>query len=219
MLTHLLDLVFSCLAPPRCRACGLPLFGHRNPHLCPVCAKEVEWLEGDCGKGENTEDLDGVVAVARYRKGVQNLVRDFKYKGETALAEPLARMMAARVRGTDFFQTLGLAAPVALHPKRRRERGFDQAKMLAAAVARETGLPAKHDLLARTAHTRPQANLHRDERLRNMRNVFTADESAAAGKRILLIDDVMTTGSTLGDCARACRRAGAAGVYALVFAR
>lgn len=235
----LFEAAFSCFAPPRCRSCRAPLFAHDNPYLCPSCAGAMQWIGGAaCGRcGFPAEPsgrrgrggcvrcrgkklhLDAAIAVARYRHGARNLVRSFKYGGETELGRPLAGMMAERLRGADFFGELDVIAPVAPHPERTRQRGFDQAKILADRVAEATGLAVRHDLLERRTRTAPQALLRRAERLRNMKGVFAANGDGARGRRILLVDDVMTTGATMADCARACRKAGALEVYGLVFAR
>lgn len=233
----IIDGAFSCLAPPRCRSCRAPLLGHDNPYLCPACAAAVEWIgDGACrGCGfpagphaahaenclrcrDKKLNLTAAVAVARYRHGARNLVRSFKYGGETELARPLAALMAERLRAADFFSGVDMVVPVALHPKRRRERGFDQARMLAEPVATLVGLPCRPGVVKRVRHTTPQAALHRAQRLENMKGAFTADESLK-GRRVVLVDDVMTTGATMADCARACREAGATRMYALLFAR
>lgn len=229
---------FSCLAPSRCRSCRKPLFDHDNPYLCPACAAAVDWIgDGACrGCGfpagpyaahtdrclrcrDKKLNLTAAVAVARYRHGARNLVRLFKYGGETELARPLAGLMAERLRGADFFGDMDMIVPVALHPKRRRTRGFDQAKILAGLVAARVGLPCRAGVVKRVRHTTPQAALHRTERLENMKGAFTADENVLKGRRVALVDDVMTTGATMADCARACRAAGATRVYAVLFAR
>ncbi|MDR1745642.1 MAG: ComF family protein, partial [Planctomycetota bacterium] len=228
----LFEAAFSCFAPPRCRSCRAPLFAYDNPYLCSSCAGKVRWIGGGaCGKcgfpaGQPHEDgaflrdgcarcrgktlhLDAAIAVARYQDGAGNLIRSFKYGGETELGRPLAGMMAERLRGADFFEKIDLIAPVALHPERKRERGFDQAKILADRVAKATGLASRDDVLERRTRTMPQASLHRKERLRNMEGVFAANGDRVCGRRILLVADVLTTGATMADCARACREAGA----------
>lgn len=234
---RLADTIFSCLAPPRCRACGAPLFDHDNPYLCAACAGNMRWigdgacrscgfpagpyatLGRDCRRCRGRRlGLTATAAVARYRGAARNLVMALKYGGDTELALPLAGMMADRLRGMDFCSRVEVAIPVALHEPRQRRRGFDQAELLGGLVARRLGIESRRGL-RRTRATRPQASLGRVERLRNMTGVFVADPGAVAGKRILLVDDVLTTGATLADCARACREAGATNVYALVFAR
>lgn len=230
------DCLAACLSPPRCRGCHTPLFNHANPYLCPSCAAGIDWIgDGACrGCGypagphaEHGDDchrcrgkkprLTTAAAVARYRNAARDLVLRLKFRGETEIAGPMAGLMAKRLGRRDF-PAIDLVLPVALHPSRRRQRGFDQAALLAEHVGRLLGLPADAGLLRRTRPTTPQATLHRSARLINMQGAFSASPETA-GKSVLLIDDVMTTGSTMAECARACREAGARRVSALVFAR
>lgn len=144
-------------------------------------------------------------------------MRALKFHAETEIAPLLGGLLAERLRRADFDK-IDLVLPVPLHPERRRTRGFDQAELIARATAREMSLPMRRDLLEKVRHTRPQALLRREQRLANMAGAFRV-AGTLPGANILLIDDVMTTGATMGDCARACREAGAARVYALTFAR
>ena len=237
ILSHLAEAAFACLTPPRCRACHAALFGRKNPFLCRSCAESVFWIGPgacrgcgfpsgphaihgrDCFRcGGNRLNLTGAISVARYRGGARGLVLSFKFGGETELAAPLAGLMAERLRHAEFAGSFDLILPVALHPARRRLRGFDQAQLLAENIARSCGVPTADGVLRRTQHTRPQATLRREARLENMAGAFAVD-GGLEGKRVLLVDDVMTTGATMAECARACREAGARRVYALTFAR
>lgn len=229
--------IFAPFAPPRCRSCRAPLYGHDNPYLCAACAGAVSWLDSracrGCGfpAGPHATHaaecfrchggrlrLTGAVGVARYRAGARELVLSLKFRGETELAAPMGELMAERFLAADFIGGVDAVLPVALHPARRRRRGFDQAWLLAERVSVRIGVPAAQGVLRRTVHTKPQAMLRRHDRLVNVTGAFVAAE-ALAGKRVLLVDDVMTTGATMAECARACRQAGATRVYALVFAR
>jgi ComF family protein len=145
-------------------------------------------------------------------------VRRLKYQQERHLATPLAALLldclAARPLAVDVL------VPVPLDPARGRERGYNQAALLAAPVAKALGLPALPDVLQRTRPTRPQVGLNAGERRANVRGAFACgNPSAVAGRRVLLVDDVMTTGATLEACADALTAAGAAQVYGLVVAR
>ncbi|MDR1519906.1 MAG: ComF family protein [Planctomycetota bacterium] len=228
--------VISCLAPPRCRCCRAPLLDHANPFLCADCAAGVGWigagacrgcgfpagphaeLGGDCShcRGKNL-GFTAAAAVARYRRGARKLVLALKFGGETEIARPMAGLMAERLRSAGFGD-IDWIVPASLHPARRRLRGFDQSRLLAAHLSRETGIPLRWDLLRRIRPTRPQSTLSRAARFENAQGAFAASPEIAGG-RALLVDDVMTTGATLRDSARACRQAGASRVYALVFAR
>lgn len=226
----------SGIAPPRCRGCRAPLFDHGNPFLCRECVDRMSWIgAGACPRcgypaGPHADHkrgcrrcrgrhalLDGTAAVARYRGGARSLVKSLKFRGETELAEPMAGLMAERFAAASIGP-VDVIVPVVLHVSRRRERGFDQSLLLGRGLSRRLGVPLGPNLLERRRDTRPQARLRRDERLRNMEGAFRAD-AGVSGRRLLLVDDVTTTGATLRECARICREAGAKKVWALVFAR
>lgn len=234
---RVLGIAFDLVTPDRCRLCGGPLFDHANPYLCPECLAGVPWigpgacrgcgfpagpgasLGGNCRRcAHGRLRLDGAAAVARYRGGAKRLVKALKFRGETRLAAPMAGLMAERYRNSHFFGAVDVLLPVSLHGERLLRRGFDQSVLLARTLSGLTALPVREGTLRRTRTTSPQANLRRAERLINLDGVFEAAEKLD-GERVLLIDDVLTTGATVADCARACRQAGAARVYALTFAR
>jgi ComF family protein len=117
-------------------------------------------------------------------------------------------------RGADLF------VPVPLHRRRRRERGFNQAGVLAEELSRLTGMPVLSDALSKTINIRPQTSLRSEARRANIRGAYrVARPEAVRGKTIVLVDDVCTTGSTLGECARVLRKAGAADVRGVTIAR
>jgi ComF family protein len=142
------------------------------------------------------------------------VVHALKYEGRRSLARPLARLM--RRRGADVLDGADYLVPVPLHPSRRRQRGFNQAEDL----ARHIGLPVL-SALRRTRATRPQLDLPAAQRHRNVRRAFALTQGGrhAAGRTVVLVDDVSTTGATLQACARVLKEAGAAEVRALTAAR
>lgn len=229
--------VFAFLAPHRCRACGSALFGHGNPFLCPACLAEMLWIGGGACRGcgypagpgarhrrrcfrcrDGNLRLTAAASVARYRGGARGLVKSLKFRGETGIVDLLSTLMARRLSETDFARSIDFIVPVRLHESRRRERGFDQALFLARGVGRIARIEVRPDVLRRVRATPPQAALRRRERLTNLENAFAVQEDIS-GAGVLLIDDVMTTGATLAECARVCREAGASRIYGLTFAR
>jgi ComF family protein len=120
-----------------------------------------------------------------------------------------------RLRGRQF----DLIVPVPLHPARQRERGFNQASLLAELLARQSSIPLK-PLLERIRYTNTQTALDRSERMENLHNAFRLRKNVdVRGLRVLLVDDVLTTGSTMNECARVLKRAGALSVYGATAAR
>lgn len=164
-------------------------------------------------------------SIARYRASAEDdpaslpaLIRRHKYGLDQAIGRALAEFL-----GPDLPITgaeLDIVVPVPLHRRRLWWRGFNQAALLAAEVARRLDLPIDTGVLVRVRATNPQTYRHHDERRRNVRRAFEARNPARlSGKRILLVDDVMTTGATAEECARTLLDAGAAAVDVFTLAR
>jgi ComF family protein len=144
----------------------------------------------------------------------------FKFQGKRAVARPLGDLLAEAGAGYPSARGAGLVVPVPLYPDRERERGFNQAALLAERLGRLWGVAVAAHALERTVATPAQTGLSAEERRRNVRGVFAAPRPArVAGQRVLLVDDVLTTGATADACARALMRAGAAEVGVLTVAR
>ena len=153
-----------------------------------------------------------------YSEGVlREAIHAFKYDGITALAAPLADLMADYWK--DHPMAIDVAVPVPLHRSRERRRGFNQAVHLARELSARVGITVDEGILMRHRRTAAQVSLDVTERQQNVRDAFTCVGQGAAGKDVLLIDDVCTTGSTLEACAVALRRGGARSVRALTLAR
>ncbi len=207
-----LDLLF----PPRCVGCG------RGGHwFCPACvAAIVPAPAGDVG----LEPLAGLWVMGLYEDPLRVAIQALKYEGRRQVAGPLGRLLAATYQqqmqrnAPAQFDTL---LPVPLHPRRQAERGYNQAALLARRLAREAGLSLREDVLRRSRQTPPQVGLDRARRRANVAGAFTCPPGhpALAGKTLLLVDDVCTTGATLAACAEALRAAGARDVWALTLAR
>lgn len=163
--------------------------------------------------------MAAIIPACRYEGLARELLRRFKYGREECLAVPLADLLMRvfrddRIRGCSFRSLV----PVPLHPRRQRERGFNQAELLARLVARETGIPLAGPL-RRVRETAPQAGFDREERIRNLLGAFESKLFVKPGGDYLLVDDVSTTGSTLDVCAEALLSAGAGRVFAIAVAR
>ncbi len=149
---------------------------------------------------------------------MRQAIYQFKYGHFKALAAPLGRLLGS------YLEKEPLAAdvlvPVPLHSGRLRDRGYNQSDLLAAELGRLCGLPVVSDCLVRLRHTKPQVKTTGAiERQRNLAGAFGCRDGRLAGKRVLLIDDVCTTGATLSSCAIALREAGASLVWGLALAR
>jgi len=196
------------LPPAHCRYCGRP-FDTMVPsvHVCARCRKKKPIY-------------DQALAAGLYEGALRSAIHRLKYSGRPELARPLAAFMAGRLGPPFFPPQVDLILPVPLHRKRLRERGFNQALLLARKLFHEYQPLIRFDLLLRTRWTEPQVNLKGPERLANVRRAFALSDPAAAKKRsVLLMDDVYTTGATVNECARVLKKAGAAQVLVLTLAR
>lgn len=215
--------------PSRCVSCR-----RLGSHFCRICRGQAV-LVGDaicvrCGRPTTERctcheckrtppgPLRGMRGAVFYGGPVAFAIQGFKYQGRTALSRPLAAFL------NGYLETHAVSfdclVPVPLHPERLAVRGYNQSELLAHELGRTRRLPVRTDLITRARHTQPQVTLSRQQRVENVRDAFApARPGLLQGERVLLIDDVCTTGSTLQGCAQALRAAGAGDIWALAVAR
>ncbi|MCK6421681.1 MAG: ComF family protein [Aquabacterium sp.] len=189
---------------------------------CPRCAARVA-TPGACCAACLLEPppLDRSVTVADYGHPWNRLIPEFKFQGRVELAAWMARVLADAV-SRDGTAMPDWIVPIPLGPKRLRERGYNQAWELARRVARHLGLPGQADVLARLVDTPHQVGASREERHRNLAQALIVEPrwiGPMRGRRVALVDDVVTTGATVAAAARVLRQAGAAEVQAWMLAR
>ena len=199
---------FSEITSPLCTVCGRP-FASKNEedHPCEDCLRKRPFF-------------DMVRAPFLYEGGIMEAIHQFKYAGRAHLADSLGPLLASFVKEWMEMTAECLTIPVPLHPKRLRERGFNQSLLLARHVASLLRTELDFLSLRRIRYTQPQTGLKSEERKRNVRKAFEiTNQEAVKGRNVLLVDDVTTTGSTLNECARVLSRAGAEKVCGIVLAR
>ena len=186
---------------PYCQRCGAPLAAG---YLCSACISYPM-------------TIDGIRSVFRFEGTVRQAIHQFKYRHIKAMAGTLGQLLAEHLRS--YPLTGDVLMPVPLHPKRLRERGYNQAALLAKEINRITGVPVIDGLLVRQRDTVTQARAANAlERRANVRDAFGCRQELD-GRNMLLIDDVCTTGATLDACALALKAAGATSVWGLTAAR
>lgn len=186
--------------------------------VCPCCGRGQTAHESTCEVcAHHALSLRQVRAALLYAEPTTTLIHQMKYEGYFALAQPLGRIMVERWPA--WSMSVDLIVPVPLHEKRERRRGYNQANLLAQHLAAGVGLPVESRALIRTRHTRPQVELGPQERAENVRDAFAADERHVAGRHVLLVDDVFTTGATMVSAAGALLGGGAAAVSAYCLSR
>ncbi len=206
-IRNLASSALDLLYPRKCAGCG-----RTGTFLCDVCIAEAPRAADTVGVG-----LQLVLAPFEMQGAAQKAVHRLKYNGVRALAAPMGIAMAQHLERHGVAPDL--IVPVPLHRSRQRERGYNQAALLAREVGGWMRVPVNEKLLVRTAEAPPQArSATRQERHANVAGAFEAQEDAS-GLSIVVVDDVTTTGATLQACASALRNANARRVWGLTFAR
>lgn len=211
-----LQLLLDLLYPPKCPFCGRVL-ERGEEGWCASCQEELPWTEP--GGGKSVEGCAACLSPLWYRDGAREGMHRYKFGGGRSHARLFGELMAQCLRDR-WDGPVDLITWAPLHPKRKKERGYDQAELLAQRVGGLTGLPVESTLEKHRA-TAVQSQTEGDEaRKANVRGAYRALPGLdLTGKRVVLIDDVATSGATLAECAAALRAAGADCVVGLTFAR
>jgi ComF family protein len=214
--------------PPRCVGCGkggsfvCTRCFHTLPHISsPVCTR--------CGKPETSGPfcptcwgwasyIDGIRSPFRFDGAIRQAIHDFKYRNLRAIAPHLAELLFSYLQTNPV--TGNVLVPVPLHPRRLRNRGYNQSTLLAGELGRLAGIPLEKGCLVRSRHTSAQTRtVNVEQRKRNVAGAFQCVTNNLNGNQVILIDDVCTSGSTLEACAIAIKSAGAVSVWGLTLAR
>ena len=223
-LAALPRLVADIVFPPACLSCNAPLEAARHS-TCPRCREAIrdvdEWDERYRSALESLNAggvAAGFVAAWYFEEGgpVQALIHALKYEGMTGLGGDFGRALGERIRDSGYGGA-DAVVPLPLHRSRLRERGFNQAECIARGISSVTGIPVAGSLVRRSRLTQSQTSLSPAERSANLRGAFRG-AGRAAGATLLLVDDVVTTGATMRECALALRAAGARAVVACAVA-
>jgi ComF family protein len=236
--------VFSVAFPSDCRICSLPLTNISRLPVCEECLDSIEPVrapqcvqcgerllpaqllmgDGRChGCREFDPDFDRAVSFGEYAGALRGLIHLLKYDNVLPAAPVLGRLLADAITQLSFDSgdAKPLLVPVPLHSSKRGERGFNQAELIVRSAAKR--LPERLEIamvLKRQKPTHSQVGLTREERVANMRDAFrVTDPERVKGRTVIVVDDVMTTGTTVSECARVLKKAGAERVWAATVAR
>lgn len=240
VLGTLLRRAVDLILPADCAGCGAAAAGAAVPFFCGACWSQIEPIRGPvcprCGWPFPSEialthsprhvcgpcrlrppAFTEARSLYAYAPPLRDAIHLLKYRGKVTLAGTLGDLMA---EGYEPPAALEVIVPVPLHPARLRDREFNQSLLLADRLNRRLGLRVSPMGLVRLHATTPQTELSRSARLKNLRHAFAVpDPDRLAGKTVLLVDDVFTTGATVNECAKTLRKAGAGDVFVVTLAR
>ncbi len=205
--------------PPLCHLCEAYL--HPDEKLiCNTCWQSLRRAAPDAQAAGNDFDLDGVYSLWEFGDGVQRIIHEIKFNRKKSLADKVGFELASLVAENQALREVDVIIPLPLHHTRRRIRGYNQSHLLSIPISARAGFPIVEAAVRRVKSTKPQARLSARKRLDNVKGAFmVTDPERVAGKRVLLVDDVVTTGATLNACALALQAAGAGRVVALTVAK
>jgi ComF family protein len=234
IFTNLADIIF----PPKCIGCGV-VFDGNNSHFCGHCFAKINFIKsplchccgipylGDeesnhlCGNCISTKPhFISARAVGQFDGVLLDAIHQFKYRGNIAIGKALGELMAENEYPSLNIKEYSLIIPVPLHLKRLKERGFNQSAILAKTLAKKFRMPLDITSFKRCAYTEPQVRLKKQEREANVKGAFeVTDRRKIAGQKVILVDDVYTTGNTVKECARMLVKNKAEQVAVLTLAR
>ena len=218
MLVQLARGLTSLLFPRVCFECRQPVEESVSGLFCPACLAGLPLCSPSWRPGFGP--IDGAASPFLYTGPCRELILALKYQGRLSVVPFLAGRMAEEAVRLAGEKPADWVIPVPLHPVRLRERSFNQAELLARAVSKRLELPCREDLLIRCRATLPQAELTKNQRIQNVRGAFDLrPDPNLQGKNLLLVDDVLTTGSTAETCAALLKSAGARRVLVLTAVR
>lgn len=222
-LGTVLDYAAKVLFPPKCIFCGKVLNIDADVEICADCLKKISFIDDmdiKSGKFWSQKNwYDGVICVCQYNSIVKSSIIRYKFYNRSSYYRTFGKILADRVRKTVKLSEFDLIISVPLHRSRESKRGYNQSRLISKVLSRELGLKESSNLLVRIRDTSSQSLLDRKDRLDNLRGAFKVrNEDAVRNKRILLVDDVMTTGATINECSKVLKKAGAVKVVAAVIA-
>lgn len=203
-----------------CDGCGSGLLSIDAPY-CERCAQPLGTPVASCPACRGrTFYFEGAFSAFEFNRPLQDLIHLLKYRNRPGIGRFLGSLLAKRVEQEPGIPHITGVLPVPLHPLRRRERGYNQSACIARGISDVTGIPVLKNVLGRGRNTPTQTSLSPEARMANVSGVFeVARPDAVCGATVALVDDIFTTGATIGSCARALLQAGAGRVFALTVAR
>lgn len=215
------ELLLNFFFPLQCVICGKLLSADNRNRVCEDCWSRIIYLQRPI---DIRLSLESIWSVGVYDGVLKELIHQFKYKQKKYLANPLGKLLVDFVGKNLKELKFDYIVPIPLEKSRQKKRGYNQAELLARILGEAINRPVLGHLVERRKKTKPQFGLKREERFENLSGAFEISESGEgtippiAGKVILLLDDLATTGATLDECAKTLKRAGVSEVYGLVLA-
>jgi competence protein ComFC len=215
----LIERILRLLYPAKCMVCETILKEESAAFLCESCKKDLKRYGRGFHKAYGLPDIDGLFAAFIYADGIETAIHAFKFKNQPGLSETISLLLFEELNKHGSLPEFDYIVPVPMHPRKKRQRGYNQSELIARQLGEYFDKEVRTDVLIKTRYTRPQSRLKRKERMHNLEGAFSINpDISVEGKRILLVDDVLTTGTTINTCAKILKDMGAVLIYGIVIA-
>lgn len=219
MFNYVLNLIF----PPKCIFCGEILSASVKINICGSCFNKIPFMKENYLRRSNEphagESCDAIVCVCEYSGIIKEAIRRYKFSNKSSYYRVFGKLLSDKVKKMTNFWKFDIIISVPLHKDRESFRGYNQSYLISKILSKGLGIEESSYLLKRMVRTDTQSLLSRNERIFNVRGAFkVADPGKVKGKTILLVDDILTTGSTINECSRVLKENGASCVVAAVIA-
>lgn len=219
----MLSQIINVLFPSKCIFCGTLLGISKELDICETCFKKLPFFDADAvetgGILHINGWIDGAICLFEYTGIVRESIARYKYRNKPGYYRTFAKMLSHKVQKVTNYCNFDIIISVPLHKNRERTRGYNQSYLISRFLSKELKIPEKSRLLVRTRDTGSQSLLGRQQRHANIKDAFAVYKPGKVkGKKILIVDDILTTGNTLNECSRVLKEAGAKSVTAAVIA-
>lgn len=209
--------------PPRCAFCNTLLKVGTPIYICEECAEEIGYYNNCINSLNLPRNIeiycDGMVCVGRYSDSLKNSLKRFKFSSKLSYYRAFGKLLALKVQNTLQLNQIDMIIPVPLHRSKQKQRGYNQSELIAEYAAKMLRIPLAANILIKVSESKSQSALGRSERLSNVEGLFkVVNAEGVYKKNILIVDDIVTTGSTINQCSKALRQAGANSIFAGVIA-
>ncbi len=215
----MISYVLKFLFPEKCIFCAQMLNYKENRAVCSECYSKIQFLPDIVYQMGREVYFDEVVCVSSYSGIVKDAIKRFKFEKKPWYYRAFGRLMAEKIKKVTSVSNFDIIISVPLHKSKYAVRGYNQAYLLSSFLSRELGIKEKSNIISRVKNTKVQSLLSKDERSLNIKHAFKVlRPNEVYGKRVLIIDDVLTTGGTLSECSRVLKESGAVKVTVAVIA-
>ncbi len=214
------EVIFNLIFPPKCIFCGKLLNYDVKLFICNNCYPKIPYIKnGKINLIKTNSYFDDVICICEYSGIIKEALIRYKFFNRPSYYMTFAQMMYDKISEMPDWKKADIILSVPLHRKKERKRGYNQARLIAKQLGKLLGIRESECLLVRTKNTDSQSLLNRTDRLKNVKDAFeVTDARSVNGKFVLIVDDILTTGTTLNECCKVLKNAGAEIITAAVVA-